>query len=200
MLSRLAARKHGLLWARGRAFAHHSETIYRWPDEPASLNCPNSTSGPNSRPIFQWSASDSGSWKQPFSSRLTNVAAANFTNLAGSVEQGYTAVPVVEDTLASHLSPHGSPAPSFRLSRVGPFSLLSGSPTLQLIRQAWPSTLLPSSKPTRRISSRKWMRGPVWLLRRSRSCAKPSSDFFSPERQRRPGLVLTKHLKAKTSS
>ncbi len=46
-----------------------------------------------------------GSWKQPFSSRLTNAAAADFTNLVGSVEQGYTAMPVVEDTLASHLSP-----------------------------------------------------------------------------------------------
>ncbi len=30
----------------------------------------------------------SSSWKQPFSSRLTNVAAADFTNLVGSVEQG----------------------------------------------------------------------------------------------------------------
>ncbi len=31
----------------------------------------------------------SRSWKQPFSSRLTNAAAADFTNLVGSVEQGY---------------------------------------------------------------------------------------------------------------
>ncbi len=45
----------------------------------------------------------SSSWKQPFSSRLTNAAAADFTNLVGSVEQGYTAMPVIEDTLASHL-------------------------------------------------------------------------------------------------
>ncbi len=52
------------------------------------------------------------SWKQPFSSRLTNAAAADFTNLVGSVEQGYTAVPVVEDTFASHLSP--SLAPSWK--------------------------------------------------------------------------------------
>ncbi len=35
----------------------------------------------------------SSSWKQPFSSRLTNAAAADFTNLVGSVEQGYTAMP-----------------------------------------------------------------------------------------------------------
>ncbi len=34
------------------------------------------------------------SWKQPFSSRLTNTAAADFTNLMVSVEQGYTAMPV----------------------------------------------------------------------------------------------------------
>ncbi len=47
-----------------------------------------------------------------FSSRLTNMAAADFTNLVGSVEQGYTAIPVVKDTLASHLSP--SLAPSWK--------------------------------------------------------------------------------------
>ncbi len=34
----------------------------------------------------------SRSWKQPFSSRLTNAAAADFNNLVGSVEQGYTAM------------------------------------------------------------------------------------------------------------
>ncbi len=54
----------------------------------------------------------SSSWKQTFSSRLTNAAAADFTNLVGSVEQGYTAMPVIEDTLASHLSP--SLAPSWK--------------------------------------------------------------------------------------
>ncbi len=54
----------------------------------------------------------SRSWKQPFSSHLTNAAAADFTNLVGSVEQGYTAMLVVEDTLASHLSP--SLAPSWK--------------------------------------------------------------------------------------
>ncbi len=35
----------------------------------------------------------SRSWKQPFSSRLINAAAADFTNLVVSVEQGYTAMP-----------------------------------------------------------------------------------------------------------
>ncbi len=54
----------------------------------------------------------SSSWKQPFSSRLTNAAAADFANLVGSVEQGYTTMPVIEETLASHLSP--SLAPSWK--------------------------------------------------------------------------------------
>ncbi len=43
----------------------------------------------------------SRSWKQPFSSRLTNAAAADFSNLVGSVERGYAAVPAIEDTLAT---------------------------------------------------------------------------------------------------
>ncbi len=51
----------------------------------------------------------SSSWKQPFSSRLTNAAAADFTNLVGSVEKDYTAMPVIEETLASHLSPSLAP-------------------------------------------------------------------------------------------
>ncbi len=69
-------------------------------------------SGPNSRPertklpfFSDLHQEISRSWKQPFSSCLTSAAAADFTNLVGSVEQGYTAIPVVEDTLASHLSP-----------------------------------------------------------------------------------------------
>ncbi len=52
----------------------------------------------------------SRSWKQPFSSRLTNAAATDFTNLIGSVEQGYATVPAVEDKLAAHLSPNSSPS------------------------------------------------------------------------------------------
>ncbi len=72
-----------------------------WPDEPresrASKLDERFLSGPNSKP--EWRKlpffSDlhqeiSRSWKQPFSSRLTNAAAADFTNLVGSVEQGYT--------------------------------------------------------------------------------------------------------------
>ncbi len=75
--------------------------------------------GPNSRPerrklpfFSDLHQEISRSWKQPFSSRLTNAAAADFTNLVCSVEQGYTAIPVAEDTLASHLSP--SLAPSWK--------------------------------------------------------------------------------------
>ncbi len=41
------------------------------------------------------------------------------TNLVGSVEQGYTAMPVIEDTLASHLSP--SLAPSWKSRPLLPF-------------------------------------------------------------------------------
>ncbi len=63
----------------------------------------------------------SSTWKQPFSSRLTNAAAADFTNLLGSVEQGYTAMPVIEDTLASHLSP--SLAPSWKSRPLLPSDL-----------------------------------------------------------------------------
>ncbi len=85
----------------------------------------------------------SSSWKQPFSSRLTNAAAADFTNLVGSVEQGY-------------LHPLwlllGSPAPSFLPSRVGPLPPLSGSPTSLPVRQVWPFTQWPSFRSTRRMS------------------------------------------------
>ncbi len=94
-----------------------------WPDEPresqASKRDERFLSGPNSRPerrklpfFSDLHQEISRSWKQPFSSRLTNAAAADFTNLVGSVEQGYTVIPVVEDTLASHVSP--SLAPSWK--------------------------------------------------------------------------------------
>ncbi len=94
-----------------------------WPDEPcesrASKLDERFLSGSNSKPEWRklpffgdLHQEISRSWKQPFSSRLTNAAAADFTNLVGSVEQGYTAMPVVEDTLASHLSP--SLAPSWK--------------------------------------------------------------------------------------
>ncbi len=97
-----------------------------WPDEShksqSSKLDERFLSGPNSRP--EWRKlpffSDlhheiSRSWKQPFSSRLTNMAAADFTNLVGSVEQGYSAIPLIEDTLASHLSPSLAPSWKSRL-------------------------------------------------------------------------------------
>lgn len=52
----------------------------------------------------------SGSWKQPFSTHLTNAVASDVTKLAGSLEQGYTSIPAVEDTLATHLSPSSAPS------------------------------------------------------------------------------------------
>ncbi len=94
-----------------------------WPDEPRESRASTldewfligAHSKPERRnlPFFSNLHRDiSSSWKQPFSSRLTNTPAADFTNLVGSVEQGYTAMPVIEDTLASHLSP--SLAPSWK--------------------------------------------------------------------------------------
>ncbi len=94
-----------------------------WPEEPresrASKLDERFLSGAHSKPerrklpfFSDLHQEISRSWKQPFSSRLTNAAAADFTNLVVSVEQGYTAMPVVEDTLASHLSP--SLAPSWK--------------------------------------------------------------------------------------
>ncbi len=97
--------------------------VLDWPDEPresrASKLDERFLSGAHSKPerrklpfFSNLHREISSSWKQPFSSRLTNAAAADFTNLVGSVEQGYTAMPVIEDTLASHLSP--SLAPSWK--------------------------------------------------------------------------------------
>ncbi len=103
-----------------------------WPDEPRESRASKLDewflSGAHSKPerrklpfFSDLHREISGSWKQPFSSRLTNAAAADFTNLVGSVEQGYTAMPVVEDTLASQLSP--SLAPSWKSSPLLPSKL-----------------------------------------------------------------------------
>ncbi len=92
-----------------------------WPDEPREsrasklderfLSSAHSKPERRKLPFFSDLHQEiSRSWKQPFSSRLTNAAAADFTNLVVSVEQGYTAMPVVEDTLASHLSPSLAPS------------------------------------------------------------------------------------------
>ncbi len=150
MLSRLAARKHGLLQLVDMLLRATEKLSINWPDEPREFQSTKLDerflNGPNSRP--EWRKlqffSDlhheiSRSWKQPFSSRLTNMAAADFTNLVGSVEQGYTAISVIKDTLTSQPSHHlwclhGTPAPSFQPNHVGPLLPLSGSPTLQLVR------------------------------------------------------------------
>ncbi len=100
-----------------------------WPDKPREsqsskldeqfLRSPTSMPEWRKLPFFSDLLHEiSRSWKQPFSSRLTNAAAADFTNLVVSVEQGYTAIPVVEDTLASHLSP--SLAPSWKYRPLSP--------------------------------------------------------------------------------
>ncbi len=96
-----------------------------WPDEPresqSSKLDERFLSGSGSRPARKklpffpdLHHEISRSWRQPFSSRLTNAAAADFTNLVGSVEQGYAAVPAIEDTLATHLSPTSAPSWKFR--------------------------------------------------------------------------------------
>ncbi len=117
MRSRLAARRRGLqrpILSSWTCF-HAPLRSSRWTDEPRESKAlkldERFLSGPNSRPEWRklpffgdLHQEISRSWKQPFSSRLTN-AAADFTNLVGSVKLGYTAMPVVEDTLASHLSP-----------------------------------------------------------------------------------------------
>ncbi len=124
-LTRARARKFGgWIHARlpiislSRATEKHS---IDWPDEPresqSSKLDERFLSGPNSRPGWRKLQFFSDLHLQIletafFFFHLTNAAAADFTNLVGSVEQGYTAIPVIEDTLASHLSP--SLAPSWK--------------------------------------------------------------------------------------
>ncbi len=135
-----------------------------WPDEPrksrASKLDERFLSGAHSKPerrklpfFSDLHREISGSWKQPFFSRLTNAAAADFTNLVGSVVDlgrwSRILWPPIFHPL--WLLP-GSPAPSYLPSRVGPLPLLSGSPTSWPVRQVWPSTQWPSFRPTRRTS------------------------------------------------
>ncbi len=99
--------------------AHATEKLrLDWPDEPresqSSKLDERFLSGSGLRPMKRklplfpdLHHEVSRSWKQPFSSRLTNAAAAVFTNLVGSVEQGYGAV---KDTLGVHLSPTSAPS------------------------------------------------------------------------------------------
>ncbi len=144
------------------------QLVLDWPDEPREsrssklderfLSSSNSKSERRKLPFFDDLHQEiSRYWKQPFSSRLTNAAAADFTNLVGSVEQGYTAMPVV----VSHLSP--SLAPSWK-SRP----LLPSKPcrtTSALIGKSYIAAgqagMALHTKPTRRTSLRKWKRGLV---------------------------------------
>ncbi len=71
--------------------------VRMWSSRRQFLSGPNSRPGRKKWPFFSNLHHEiSRSWKQPFSFRLTNAAAADFTNLMGSVEQGYTAFPVIE--------------------------------------------------------------------------------------------------------
>ncbi len=172
MRYRLAVRRRGLhrpilsSWTCFRVPLRSSRWI--WPDEPresrSSKLDERFLSGVNSKMsggcccfsvICIRRSPDPGN--SLFSSRLTNAAAADFTNRVGSVEQGYAAMP------SWRLC--GSPAPSFRLNCVGLLPLWSVSPTSRPVRQVWPSIWWPSFRPTRQTSSRKWTRGLVWLRR-----------------------------------
>ncbi|KAK9979877.1 hypothetical protein ABG768_013285, partial [Culter alburnus] len=120
-ISHLAARKHGLPQPTQSLLRATQKRVIDWPDEPRKsqsfkldesfLSSPNSRPLRRKLPLFSDLHSEiSRSWKQPFSARLTNAAAADSTNLIGSVEQGYTAIPTIEDTLATHLSPSSAPS------------------------------------------------------------------------------------------
>lgn len=52
----------------------------------------------------------SRSWKQPFSARITNAAAADFATVSDMANHGYTMMPPVEETLAEHLAPSSAAA------------------------------------------------------------------------------------------
>ncbi len=150
-----------------RPSAAYSELVdvLDWPDEPresrASKLDERFLSGAHSKPerrklpfFSNLHREISSSWKQPFSSRLTNAAAADFTNLVGFVEQGYTAMTVIEDTLASHLSP--SLAPSWKSRPLLPSkpcrttSALIGKSYIAAGQADRPFTQWPSFRPTRR--------------------------------------------------
>ena len=52
----------------------------------------------------------SRSWKQPYSARITNAAAADFATISDMANRGYAAMPPVEETLAEHLAPNSATA------------------------------------------------------------------------------------------
>ncbi len=117
-----SGQERGLLWARGLAFTCHWEALSglaRWAPRVSSVET-RERSLAALIPAWKEEAAvfsaicirRSRSWKQLFSSPLiTNAPAAASTTLVGSVGQGYkTAIPVVEETLASHLSPSLAPS------------------------------------------------------------------------------------------
>ncbi|XP_016319979.1 uncharacterized protein LOC107671579, partial [Sinocyclocheilus anshuiensis] len=52
----------------------------------------------------------SRSWKQTFSARITNAAAADFATVSKMADHGYGAMPAGEETLATHLAPNSAPS------------------------------------------------------------------------------------------
>ncbi|KAK9967694.1 hypothetical protein ABG768_002073, partial [Culter alburnus] len=130
--------------------------VIDWPDEPresqSSKLDERFLSGPNSRPVrrklpfFSDLHSEiSRSWKQPFSARLTNAAAADFTNLVSSVEQKRSLhrkesasrrSDPIHPPLTMVWGAHGRPFPRQRPHRH-----------LELKRPSNPSAPAPSSRP-----------------------------------------------------
>lgn len=58
----------------------------------------------------------SRSWEKPYSSRIYSPTVANYSNIVGLNDKGYGAMPVVEQTLASYLSP--SSASSLKVPKL----------------------------------------------------------------------------------
>lgn len=168
-LSRLASRKHGDFQSSklDECFLRGQTNLCPFSEKAA---------------IFQWSSSEDlkiQQQKQHFSACLMNAVDSDFTNLVGSVKQGYARIPAIEDTLATHLSP--SSASSSSASSWNSHGLLPSKPcrtTSALVRksymaaarQVWPFMPWPFFfRPTKWMSLRKWTRVGVWHRRWSRS-------------------------------
>ncbi len=128
----------------------------------------------------------SRSWKQSFSSRLTNgrwlhqprwFCGAGVRHSPGG--RGYASCA----PLAEFRPSRGSPTLSFRPSRVGPPRLWSVSPTWWRDRQVRLRTLWPSFRPTKQRYWRRLMRGTVW----------PPKAFKELRRATDLALCATKH-------
>ncbi len=123
MFSRLAARRRGLLRPTPSSWmcfpAPLRSSLWIGPMRPASLSRRSSTSGSL---VARTPGLKEGSHHfsvicitrspDPENSLFPPVLLTRQPLTSGSEEQGYTAIPVVEDTLASHLSP--SLAPSWK--------------------------------------------------------------------------------------